>query len=320
MNILQRLQNAQTKAQVLTEALPWIREFAGGRVVIKYGGNAMINRQLQEAFAKDVIFMHHVGIRPIVVHGGGPQINAVLQKMGIESKFRGGLRVTDTDTMDVVRMVLTGKVQRELVSLLNVDGPHAVGISGEDAGLLRATKRTAQVDGEIVDIGQVGDISAINVGALEELLAANRIPVVSTVATDINNPAEVLNVNADTAAGALAHALGARKLVMLTDVEGLYLDWPNKDSLVSEIHPEDLRELLPQLDAGMRPKMTAALDAVTAGVPKAHVIDGRIAHSMLLEIFTDAGIGTQVTEVAPRPPVTVAALARSESKQLEKGQ
>ena len=304
MSILTRLAGAQHKAEILIEALPWINEFAGRRVVVKYGGNAMINDSLKRAFAKDIIFMHSVGLQPVVVHGGGPQINAMLERVGIQSEFRGGLRVTDRETMNVVRMVLTGQVQRELVSLLNVDGPRAIGFSGEDAGLLTARRRTADVDGKKVDIGHVGDIVSINIESLNHMLTSGHIPVISTVATDVDNPEEVLNVNADTAAGAIADAAGADKLIMLTDVEGLYLDWPDKSSLVSEIHPDDLRALLPVLDSGMKPKMEAALRAVERGVPKAHIIDGRMAHSILLEIFTDDGIGTQVTAAARRGAVT----------------
>ncbi|VEI14139.1 acetylglutamate kinase [Trueperella bialowiezensis] len=298
--MLQRLQGAQAKAETLIEALPWIREFAGKRVVIKYGGNAMVNDDLKRAFAKDIIFMRSVGLYPIVVHGGGPQINSMLQRVGITSEFRGGLRVTDKDTMDVVRMVLTGQVQRELVSLLNIDGPYAMGLSGEDAGLLTARRRTATIDGKAVDIGHVGDIHEVKADSLNQMLAAGVIPVVSTVAVDVDHPEEVLNVNADTAAAAIAAAANADKLIMLTDVEGLYLDWPDKSSLVSEIHPDEVRTLLDRLDSGMKPKMEAALYAVDHGVPKAHIIDGRMAHSMLLEIFTDAGIGTQVTWEAAR--------------------
>lgn len=300
MSIVNRLQEAQKKAEILIEALPWIREFAGQKIVVKYGGNAMVNEQLKAAFASDIIFMHHVGLKPVVVHGGGPQISSMLQRVGIASEFRSGLRVTDRETMDVVRMVLTGQVQRELVSILNANGPHAVGLSGEDAGLLRAKKRRVEVDGTAVDIGHVGDIVSVNISAVEDLLDAGRVPVISTVATDVDSPTDVLNVNADTAAAALAAALKASKLVMLTDVEGLYLDWPNKNSLVSEIHPDDVSRLLPKLDSGMRPKMESALAAVNAGVPRAHVIDGRMAHSMLLEVFTNAGIGTLIFRGAKR--------------------
>ena len=292
--LLVRLQQAQQKAEVLIKALPWIREFAGEVFVIKYGGNAMVSEELKSAFAQDIVFLHHMGIRPVVVHGGGPQINSMLRRVGIESEFRGGLRVTSKETMDVVRMVLTGQVQRELVSLINEDAPYAVGLSGEDAGLLLAKRRTALVGGEKVDVGHVGAVIKVNPVAITDLLHAGRIPVVSTVAVDIESPREVLNVNADTAASAIAVALGAKKLIMLTDVEGLYLNWPDKTSLVDQIVASDLRELMPSLDSGMAPKMEAALRAVDRGVSQAHVIDGRMAHSMLLEVFTDAGIGTQV--------------------------
>lgn len=295
MSILDRLQAAQTKAEVLVQALPWIREFAGQTVVIKYGGNAMVNDELKQAFVHDVMFFHHVGLRPVIVHGGGPQINSMLGRLGIESEFRGGLRVTTPEAMDIVRMVLTGQVQRELVSLINRDAPYAVGMSGEDAGLLTATKRTTTIEGEEIDLGQVGDIHHVNPAGILELLDAGRIPVVSTIATDVEGDG-ILNVNADTAAAAIAGALGASKLLMLTDVEGLYLDWPNKDSLAPTVSAEQVRELLPSLDAGMKPKMEAALYAIDAGVEAAHIIDGRMAHSMLLEIFTDAGVGTLVTK------------------------
>ena len=293
-DILNRLATAQHKAGVLVEALPWIREFAGQTFVIKYGGNAMVSEDLKAAFAQDIVFLHHMGINVVVVHGGGPQINAMLERVGIESEFRGGLRVTTRDAMDVVRMVLTGKVQRELVSLINENAPYAVGLSGEDAGMLRDRRRKAMVDGSPVDIGHVGDVVEVNPVAITDLLDSGRIPVVSTVAVDVASPREVLNVNADTAASAIAVALGARKLIMLTDVEGLYLNWPDKSSLVDAISANELRELLPRLDSGMAPKMEAALRAVDRGVGQAHVIDGRMAHSMLLEVFTDSGIGTQV--------------------------
>lgn len=292
--ILERLLAAQDKAEVLVQALPWIREFAGQTVVIKYGGNAMVNQELKEAFAHDVLFFYHVGLKPVVVHGGGPQINAMLTKLGIESEFRGGLRVTSAEAMEVVRMVLTGQVQRDLVSLLNRDSPYAVGMSGEDAALLTARKRFIEFDGKRVDLGHVGDVHEVNPASIHDLLDNGRIPVISTIAMDVEGDG-ILNVNADTAAAAIASALGASKLLMLTDVEGLYLDWPNKDSLASEIGTTALRELLPKLDAGMRPKMEAALHAIDGGVKAAHVIDGRMEHSMLLEIFTDAGVGTLVT-------------------------
>ncbi len=285
---------ADQKAEVLIEALPWLQKFSGALVVVKYGGNAMIDEDLKRSFAEDMVFLRQVGLKPVVVHGGGPQINAMLDRLGIESEFRGGLRVTTPEAMDVVRMVLTGQVSRELVGLLNAHGPHAVGLSGEDGGLFQAVRRTAVVDGEHVDVGLVGDVVKVNPGAVLDLLDAGRIPVVSTVAPDIEDPTQVLNVNADTAAAALAVALGARKLIVLTDVEGLYTSWPDTTSLVRRLSASALAELLPGLDAGMRPKMEACWRAVEGGVGRAHVIDGRAPHSVLVEVFTTEGIGTMV--------------------------
>ena len=281
------------KAAVLVEALPWLQRLQGALVVIKYGGNAMVDDALKRAFAEDVVFLRLAGLRPVVVHGGGPQISSMLERLGIPSEFRGGLRVTTPEAMDVVRMVLTGSVSRELVGLLNGFGPHAVGLSGEDAGLFTARRRSAVVDGQEVDVGLVGDVVAVDPAAVLDLLAAGRIPVVSTVAPDAGGTG-VLNVNADTAASALAVALGARKLVVLTDVEGLYAAWPDRSSLVSAITAGELEGLLPGLEQGMVPKMEACLRAVRAGVDRAHVVDGRVPHSLLLEVLTDAGVGTMV--------------------------
>jgi acetylglutamate kinase len=281
------------KAGVLIEALPWLERFHGATVVIKYGGNAMVNPALQLAFAQDMVFLRYAGIKPVVVHGGGPQISRMLAKLGIESEFRGGLRVTTPETMDVVRMVLTGQVGRELVGLINQHGPFAVGLSGEDANLFTAIRRSAVVDGVPVDIGQVGDVASVDTSAVDDLIAAGRIPVIATVAPDA---AGVLhNVNADTAAAALAEALGARKLVVLTDVPGLYTDWPDTASLTSQIDADTLEMLLPSLEAGMAPKMEACLRAVRGGVKQAHVLDGRVPHAVLVEVFTDEGVGTMVT-------------------------
>jgi len=282
------------KAEVLIEALPWLQEFAGALFVIKYGGNAMVDDDLKRAFAEDMVFLRQVGLHPVVVHGGGPQISTMLDRLGIVSQFRGGLRVTTPESMDVVRMVLTGQVSRELVGLLNAHGPYAVGLSGEDGGLLRARRRSAIVDGEPVDVGQVGDVVEVDPRAVQDLLDAGRIPVVSTVAPDIDDPTQVLNVNADTAAAALAVALGARKLIVLTDVEGLYTSWPDRTSLARQIRVSALAALLPGLESGMLPKMEACLRAVRGGVPQAHVVDGRQAHSVLVEVFTERGIGTMV--------------------------
>jgi len=291
--------SATDKAGVLVEALPWLQKWHGALVVLKYGGNAMVDEDLKRAFAEDVVFLRTAGLRPVVVHGGGPQISAMLKKLDIASEFRGGLRVTTPETMDVVRMVLTGQVGRELVGLLNAHGPLAVGLSGEDAGLLRAKRRHAIVDGEPVDVGLVGDVVGVDPRAVVDLLDAGRIPVISTIAPEVDddgNPihGQVLNVNADTAASAIAVALGAQKFVVMTDVAGLYRDWPNRDSLVREIGSTELAELLPSLESGMVPKMEACLRAVRGGVPRATVIDGRQAHSVLLEVFTTSGNGTMV--------------------------
>lgn len=284
----------EQKAGVLIEALPWLEEFAGALFVVKYGGNAMVDDALKRAFAEDMVFLRRVGLHPVVVHGGGPQISAMLSRLGIASEFRGGLRVTTPESMDVVRMVLTGQVSRELVGLINAHGPFGVGMSGEDGGLLAAKRRTAVVDGEPVDVGHVGDVVEVDPRAVQDLLDAGRIPVVSTVAPDVDDPTQVLNVNADTAAAALAVALGARKLIILTDVEGLYTNWPDRSSLARQIRVSRLAELLPRLESGMVPKMEACLRAVRGGVPQAHVVDGRQAHSVLTEVFTSAGVGTMV--------------------------
>ncbi|MBA8826053.1 acetylglutamate kinase [Saccharopolyspora lacisalsi] len=288
-----RIATAAEKAGVLTEALPWLERFHGATVVIKYGGNAMTDDTLKRAFAEDMVFLRLAGLRPVVVHGGGPQITTMLDRLGMEGEFRGGLRVTSPDVMDVVRMVLVGQVGRELVGLINQHGPHAVGMSGEDAHLFTAARRGAVVDGEEVDVGLVGDVASVNPEAVLDLIGAGRIPVVSTVAPDADGV--VHNVNADTAAGALAVALEAEKLVVLTDVEGLYTDWPDRSSLVPRLDADRLERLLPGLASGMVPKMEACLRAVRGGVPRAHVIDGRLAHSVLLEVFTSAGVGTMVT-------------------------
>jgi len=283
---------AMHKAATLTEALPWLEQFHGCTVVIKYGGNAMVDDRLKRAFAQDIVFLRYAGVRPVVVHGGGPQISDMLGRLGIDSEFRGGLRVTTPEAMDVVRMVLVGQVGRELVGLLNAHGPLAVGLSGEDAGLFTAERTGAIVDGESVDIGLVGDVVGVRPEAVRDLIEAGRIPVVSSVAPDEDGV--VHNVNADTAASSLAVALGAEKLVVLTDVEGLYADWPASDEVVSEIRAKQLADLLPSLASGMVPKMAACLRAVEGGVARAHVLDGRVPHAVLLETFTDEGIGTMV--------------------------
>jgi acetylglutamate kinase len=290
---------AQQKARVLVEALPWLKRFQDAVVVVKYGGHAMTDGPLKRAFAEDMVFLRYAGIRPVVVHGGGPQINSMLARLGIDSEFRGGFRVTTPETMDIVRMVLVGQVGREIVGLINEHGPFAVGMSGEDAHLLTATRRSALVDGEQVDIGLVGDVATVNPSAVWDLIEAGRIPVISTVAPDVDG--QVHNLNADTAASALAVALSAQKLLVLTDVEGLYTRWPDTGSLVSQIDADELAGLLPSLSAGMVPKMEACLRAVRGGVPQATVLDGRVAHSLLLEIFTEEGFGTMVVPPVPNP-------------------
>ncbi len=283
---------AGEKAAVLAEALPWLERFNGATIVVKYGGNAMTDEALKRTFAEDIVFLRLAGLRPVVVHGGGPQISAMLARLSIDSDFIGGLRRTTPEVMDVVGMVLVGQVQRELVGLINEHGPFAVGLSGEDAHLFTAERRGAIVDGVEVDLGLVGDVVDVRPDFIRQLLDGGLIPVVSTVARDAGGVTH--NVNADTAASALAVALDAEKLVVLTDVEGLYADWPSSTEVVASIDASALRALLGSLESGMVPKMEACLRAVEGGVPRAHVIDGRVPHCVLLEVFTDRGIGTMV--------------------------
>jgi acetylglutamate kinase len=280
------------KAVTLAAALPWLKAYHGKVVVVKYGGNAMVDDELKKAFAEDIVFLRMAGFKPVVVHGGGPQISEMLDRLGIKSEFKGGLRVTTDEAMDVVRMVLVGQVQRELVGLINQHGPLAVGLSGEDGGLFTAQRTNLVIDGEEVDLGLVGEVASVRPEAVQDVIDAGRIPVISSVAPDPEGA--VHNVNADTAAAALAVALGAEKLLVLTDVEGLYRDWPNSDDVIGEISPESLAELMPSLASGMVPKMAACLAALNGGVPRATVVDGREPHAVLLEIFTDEGVGTQV--------------------------
>jgi len=282
------------KASILTETLPWLETYAGKTVVIKYGGNAMVDEDLKRAFAQDIVFMKRCGVHPVVVHGGGPQISSMLKRLGIASEFRGGLRVTTPEAMEVVRMVLVGQVGRDLVGLINSHSTLAVGLSGEDGGLFTAERRGAVIDGEEVDLGLVGDVAHVRIEAVQGLIDSGSVPVVASIAPDVNGV--VHNVNADTAAAALAVALRAERLVVLTDVEGLYRDWPASTEVIQELSASELRELMPSLESGMVPKMEACLRAVEGGLTRATVTDGRVPHALLLEIFTNAGIGTMVTQ------------------------
>jgi acetylglutamate kinase len=300
---------ATAKAATLAEALPWLKVYHGKTIVVKYGGNAMTDDALKRAFAEDIVFLRYAGVHPVVVHGGGPQITSMLDRLDIASEFRAGLRVTTPEAMDVVRMVLVGQVGRELVGLVNSHGPLAVGLSGEDAGLFTAVPATTVVDGEEVDLGLVGEVAQVRPEAVRDLVEAGRIPVISSVAPDADG--QVHNVNADTAAAALAVALGAEKLLVLTDVEGLYRSWPASDDVIGHISPEALAEMMPSLASGMVPKMKACLDAVTQGVPRATVVDGREPHAVLLEIFTDDGVGTQVL---PGAETTIRSAMRKEAR------
>lgn len=281
------------KAATLVEALPWIEKYTGSIIVIKYGGNAMIDEELQKAFAEDIVFLRLCGVKVVVVHGGGPQITSMFKRLNIASDFVAGRRVTTPESVEIVRMVLVGQVGRHIVNLINAHGPFAIGMSGEDAGLFTAVKAGIEVDGTDLDLGLVGEVDQVNPNAIVDLIDAGRIPVVATVAPDEDGV--LYNINSDTASAALAIALDAKAMVMLTDVEGLYADWPNKDSIMPFITVRELHDLVPTLDSGMRPKMEACLDAVQGGVERAAVIDGRVQHAVLLELLTDYGIGTMVT-------------------------
>ncbi|MFT4135496.1 acetylglutamate kinase [Microbacterium sp.] len=287
-------EEAAVKAGVLIESLPWLKRFRDQVIVIKFGGNAMVSDELQDAFAEDVAYLRFVGVKPVVVHGGGPQISRMLDRLAIPSEFKGGYRVTSTEAIGVVRMVLTGQINPQLVGRINAHGPLAVGLSGEDAGLFGGRRRGVVVDGLEHDLGNVGDVVTVDPAPVLDQLAAGRIPVVSSIAPDLDHPGQSLNVNADAAAAALAVALKATKLVILTDVPGLYANWPDRDSLVSHLTASELRTMVPTLESGMIPKMQACLDAVDGGVDTAAIIDGRQPHSVLVEVFTAKGIGTEV--------------------------
>lgn len=279
---------AAHKAAVLAEALPYIRRFWGKVVVVKYGGHALEDGRAVAGFAQDVVLMQSVGMHPVVVHGGGPQIGEVMAKLGMQPEFRDGLRVTDADTLAVARMVLVGRVNRDIVSAVNVHAPIAVGLSGEDAGLISASRRSAA-------LGLVGDVAEVNTGIVDKLLAQDLIPVVATGGVD--TAGQALNVNADTVAGAIAHSLQAEKLVYLTDVEGLRADVADPASLISTVAADDLEAMLEggSFTEGMIPKVRSCLAAVRGGVGRAHILDGRLPHALLLEIFTPEGVGTMVT-------------------------
>jgi len=282
-----RLRDAHAKAAVLAEALPYIREFAGRTVVIKYGGNAMEDPALAELFAEDVVLMRLVGMNPVVVHGGGPQISDLMRRLGKEPEFIDGLRVTDAETIDIARMALVGKVNRDIVTTLNRHGSYAMGLSGEDASLLRVTQRDAR-------LGFVGDIQVVDPAVLERVLREELIPVVATIGAD--GDGRPYNVNADTAAGAIASALGAEKLVYLTDVTGIYADFGDDASLISQTDVAGLEALLAtgKVGEGMIPKVRSCIEALGRGVHRAHVLDGRVPHALLLEFFTREGVGTVI--------------------------
>ncbi|MFP4312451.1 MAG: acetylglutamate kinase [Nitriliruptoraceae bacterium] len=295
---VERVEAAQGKAAVLREALPWITRFHGQTIVIKYGGNAMVDEELKRSFAADVALLHFVGLKPVIVHGGGPQISSLASALGVPSRFVGGLRVTDAAMMDVVRMALLGKVNPEVVSLVTEAGGPAVGVAGTDAGLLQVRPATGP-GGE--DLGLVGEVVRVDTRYLEELLADGFLPVVATVGRDAEGVDR--NVNADLAAGAIAAALGASKLVYLTDVPGLYLDFgdPDRQALMSEVGVDRLDAMLAadELHEGMRPKIRSIVAAIRDGVPQAHILDGRVLHAVLIEIFTDEGVGTMITPSMP---------------------
>jgi len=278
-----------TQAEVLIQALPYIKQYAGKTVVVKYGGAAMLDESLKAAVMQDIVLMRYVGISPIVVHGGGPEISDAMHRMGKEPQFVGGLRVTDAETMEIVEMVLAGKTNKGIVALLNQQGALAVGVSGKDANLIVAERETTKGD-----IGFVGRVTQINPALLHTLVAAGYIPVISTVA--IGKGGESYNINADTVAGELAAALGAVKLVMMTDVEGIYQDFADKDSLIREMSAKDARQLITDghVDRGMIPKVEACVIAVAGGVERSSIIDGRLPHSLLIEMFTHEGIGTMI--------------------------
>lgn len=292
--------NSVEKAAVLIEALPYLQRFAGNTIVIKYGGNAMLNDELKKSVIQDIIFLKYAGIRPVIVHGGGPEITGMLKKLGKESSFVNGLRVTDAEAVDIAEMVLVGKINSEIVKLLNFLGGKAVGLSGKDADLIIAAKHLAKIceNGQIkeVDIGFVGDVLKLNTGIVEKLLDQGYIPVISPIG--VGKDGATYNINADSVAGELAAALGAEKLALITDVEGIYRDYSDKSTFVSTLSLAEAQEMIRSgvIDGGMIPKVEACVKALAAGVSKTHILDGRKPHSLLLEIFTTEGIGTEVVK------------------------
>ena len=289
---------AEDKAAILVEALPYIQQFYGKTIFIKYGGNAMINDDLKEKVMQDIALMKYVGIRPVIVHGGGPDITGFLKKVGKESDFVAGLRVTDEETIEIAEMVLDGKVNSEIVNLLNRRGVRAVGLSGKDAGLIKARKKLATVyegeDTKKVDIGYVGEVEQVDTGILEDLLKQGYVPIIAPIGVGDNG--ESYNINADYVAAEIAGALKAEKLLLLTDIEGIYKDFNDKSSFISTLHLPEARQYIKEgiIAGGMIPKVEACLTALEQGAGKTHIIDGRLAHSIILEIFTSRGIGTQV--------------------------
>ena len=288
------MEKAREKARVLMEALPYIKEYYGKTVVVKFGGNAMENDELKEMFASDIVLMRYVGMNPVIVHGGGPQVTHYMERLSLEVRFVDGHRVTDAATMEVAKMVLVGKVNKEIVSLINRHGTLSAGLSGEDGNLLRARKRTHSVAGDEVDLGFVGEVDKVNPGILNNLIRDEFIPVVASIGVD--EAGQSYNINADLVAGALAEALRADKLIYLTDVDGIYRDFEDKSSLIPELRAGEAEGLIRGggLSSGMLPKMQSCIDALRSGVRRAHIINGTIDHALLLELYTDAGIGTMV--------------------------
>ena len=288
------------KAKVLIEAVPYIRTFHGRTFVIKYGGNAMINEALKLGVMQDIVLLKFLGVNPVLIHGGGPEINQMLQRVGIKSQFVQGLRVTDAATMEIVQMVLVGKLNKEIVTKLNQQGGKAMGLSGQDANLIEARKTIPTMpgdfQGEVPDIGLVGEVTKINTACLQQLIDLGYIPVISSIGVDQDGVS--YNINADTAAGELAAALEAEKLIILTDVEGIFQNYHDKSSLISALRIAEAHRMIAaqEIDGGMIPKVEACITALQHGVKRTHIIDGRQLHSMLLEILTDKGIGTMVVE------------------------